>query len=114
MHHFNEGSLLGCYRSLEGNKSVGADKISKAQYGIELDKNIKDLISRMKRLQYHPAAVKQVLIAKENKAGATRPLGISNFEDKIVQKMSTRSNIRTNVLEMLLWFQGRKRLSSCC
>ena len=41
----------------------------------------------MKQMQYRPAAVRQVLIAKEGKVGATRPLGISNFEDKVVQKM---------------------------
>src|SRR5262249_42075635 len=34
-----------------------------------------------------PAPVREVLIPKEGKPGATRPLGISNLEDKIVQKM---------------------------
>lgn len=34
--------------------------------------------------------MKQVLIPKEGKPGATRPLGISNLEDKIVQKMMQR------------------------
>ena len=38
-------------------------------------------------MAYIPGAVRQVLIPKEGKPGATRPLGISNFEDKIVQKM---------------------------
>ena len=42
---------------------------------------------RMKRMAYQPAPVRQVLIPKEGKPGATRPLGISNLEDKIVQKM---------------------------
>jgi len=39
----------------------------------------------MKRMAYRPQAVRQVLIPKEGKAGATRPLGISNFEDKLIQ-----------------------------
>ncbi len=38
-------------------------------------------------MAYTPGPVRQVLIPKEGKPGATRPLGISNFEDKIVQRM---------------------------
>ena len=41
----------------------------------------------MRRMAYIPGSVRQVLIPKEGKPGATRPLGISNFEDKIVQRM---------------------------
>ena len=41
----------------------------------------------MKRMAYIPGPVRQVLIPKEGKPGATRPLGISNFEDKIIQRM---------------------------
>ena len=39
----------------------------------------------MKRMGYRPGPVRQVLISKGDKAGAMRPLGISNFEDKLVQ-----------------------------
>jgi group II intron reverse transcriptase/maturase len=66
---------------------VGIDGIDKNQYGQNLESNIKDLITRMKRMAYCPGNVRQVLIPKEGKPGATRPLGISNLEDKIVQKM---------------------------
>jgi RNA-directed DNA polymerase len=44
-------------------------------------------MDRMKRMAYIPGPVRQVLIPKEGKQGAVRPLGISNFEDKIIQKM---------------------------
>jgi hypothetical protein len=90
MHHFNAESLADCFHTLAPNKAVGADKVRKEQYGAELENNLQGLLNRMKQMQYRPAAVKQVLIAKEGKAGATRPLGISNFEDKIVQKMMHR------------------------
>ena len=90
MHHFNEKSLEECYHSLAGSKAVGADRVTKEQYGNELGENLKSLINQMKQMQYRPKAVRQVLIAKAGKAGATRPLGISNFEDKIVQKMMHR------------------------
>lgn len=87
MHLFNEESLAGCFHALEGKKAVGTDGIDKAAYGRGLNDNLKELVERMKRMAYRPASVRQVLIPKEGKPGATRPLGISNFEDKIVQKM---------------------------
>ena len=40
----------------------------------------------MKRMSYRPGPVRQVLIPKEGKPGATRPLGISNLLDKLVQR----------------------------
>jgi len=90
MHHFNVESLTECFNALNGKKAVGVDGISKAEYEMELGKNIRDLIERMKRMAYRPGPVRQTLIPKEGKPGATRPLGISNFEDKIVQKMTQR------------------------
>lgn len=86
MHHINVNSLRSCFKRLDGNKAIGADKISKEMYGENLEQNLGDLIARMKRMAYKPGPVRQVLIAKEGKPGATRPLGISNLEDKLVQK----------------------------
>lgn len=87
MHLFNEGSLKECFHELDANKAVGIDGVDKVSYGLNLDKNIKILIGNMKNMAYRPSPVREVLIPKEGKAGATRPLGISIFEDKIVQKM---------------------------
>lgn len=86
MHHINEDSLRDCYNKLDGKKAVGADGITKWDYGENLDANLKDLIDRMKRFAYRPSPVREVLIPKEGKKGATRPLGICIFEDKLVQK----------------------------
>lgn len=90
MHHINESSLKECFYQLSGNKAVGADGVTKAEYEVSLDENLEDLISRMKQMSYRPGPVRQVLIPKEGMANATRPLGISNFEDKLVQKMIQR------------------------
>jgi RNA-directed DNA polymerase len=87
MHHFNEDSLKECFHALDGKKAVGADGIDKETYGKDLDQNISKLIAQMKAMAYRPGPVREVLIPKEGKPGATRPLGISGFEDKIVQKM---------------------------
>jgi RNA-directed DNA polymerase len=86
MHHINEGSLRRCFDKLDGKKALGVDGISKEEYGKNLKANLEDLLARMKRMSYRPQAVRQVLIPKEGKPGATRPLGISCFEDKLVQR----------------------------
>ena len=90
MHHFNESSLKECFHQLSADRAVGVDGITKADYAVNLDANLKDLIGRMKRMAYRPGPVRRVLIPKEGKPNATRPLGISSFEDKIVQKMMQR------------------------
>lgn len=87
MHLFNEGSLKECFHKLDGKKALGIDGIDKDNYGLKLDENIKNLIGKMKDMAYRPSPVRETLIPKEGKKGATRPLGISTFEDKIVQKM---------------------------
>ena len=87
IHHFNVESLRACFHELDGKKAIGSDGIDKVSYGKELEANLQNLMERMKRMAYIPGSVRQVLIPKEGKAGATRPLGISNFEDKLIQKM---------------------------
>ncbi len=87
MHLFNQESLIDCFRELDKNKAVGIDGVTKMNYGANLYGNIDQLITKMKGMAYRPGPVKEVLIPKEGKPGATRPLGISNLEDKIVQKM---------------------------
>jgi RNA-directed DNA polymerase len=90
MHLFNEESLTACYHELDGRKALGLDRVSKEQYGVDLQMNIQDLLARMKKMAYRPQPVRKVLIPKEGKPGDTRPLGISNLEDKIVQSMTKK------------------------
>lgn len=87
---FNKDSLEECFNMLDGKKAIGVDGVTKSEYAAKLGENLEDLIRRMKQMAYRPGPVRQVLIPKEGKKGATRPLGISNFEDKIVQKMMQR------------------------
>ena len=90
MHLYNVESLAACFNELDGRKAVGADGVTKEAYGEKLGQNLLDLIDRMKRMAYRPGPVRQVLIPKEGKPGAKRPLGIGNLEDKIVQKMTQK------------------------
>jgi group II intron reverse transcriptase/maturase len=90
MHHFNVESLTTCFHELDGKKATGIDRVTKADYGRALSSNLEGLAERMKRMTYRPGPVRQVLIPKDGKAGAFRPLGIANFEDKVVQKMMAK------------------------
>ena len=90
MPHFSKESLMGCFNELDGNKAVGADGIGKAVYGADVSDKLTILIEKMKSMSYRPGPVREVLIPKEGKSGETRPLGISNFEDKIVQLMTSK------------------------
>jgi RNA-directed DNA polymerase len=90
MHFYNEESLLKCFHMLDGKKAVGVDKMTKEQYGENLIGNIGNLLDRMKKMAYRPGNIREVMIEKEDKPGAFRPLGISNFEDKMIQKQTAK------------------------
>ncbi len=90
MHLFNPESLIECFHELDKDKAVGVDGVTKMAYGANLYSNIDQLMIQMKKMAYRPGPVREVLIPKEGKPGATRPLGISNLEDKIVQKMTQK------------------------
>ena len=62
---------------------MGVDGITKEQYGQDLVGNLQDLHERLKTKRYRHQPIRRVHIPKDN--GKTRPMGISAFEDKIVQ-----------------------------
>lgn len=90
-HHITDvDNLRACYNSLDGDKAVGVDGITKEEYGRRLEENLLDLSERLKRMGYKPQPKRRVYIPK---AGSTkkRPLGISCFEDKIVEESVRRT-----------------------
>lgn len=90
MHHVNVDSLHECYHLLDGKKAIGIDGVTKEQYGENLENNLEELISKMRSMSYRPSAVRRVEIPKPGQPGKSRPLGISNFEDKLIQKQFQR------------------------
>lgn len=87
MHLFNEDALAVCYHELDAKKAIGVDGVDKAKYGLRLTENIQELVGKLKNMAYIPSNILEVKIPKEGSVGKTRSLGISNFEDKLCQKM---------------------------
>lgn len=82
-HLIDEAALGRAYSRLRANAAVGVDGVSKEMYGRSLEANLQDLHRRMRDKCYRHQPIRRVYIPKPN--GKKRPLGISAFEDKVVQ-----------------------------
>lgn len=85
-HHVTDiDNLRRCYDELNGKKAVGVDGVTKAVYGENLEENLQDLSRRLKRMGYKPQPKRRRYVPKPGSAKG-RPLGISCFEDKLVEQ----------------------------
>jgi RNA-directed DNA polymerase len=82
-HLIDELALACAYYRQREDAAVGVDGVTKEQYGQNLGPNLQDLHQRLRSQRYRHQPIRRVHIPKDN--GKTRPLGISAFEDKIVQ-----------------------------
>lgn len=80
----DEEFLAACYGALKKKKAPGVDGVTVEEYGKNLEKNLQDLVRRMKAKRYYPQPVRRVYIPKRD-GSKLRPLGIPAVEDKIVQ-----------------------------
>ena len=83
IHFVNKETLKEQHKKQQRNSASGIDKMTKDEYGINLEENIENLIERMKKFSYKPLPVRRTYIPKAN--GKLRPLGIPAYEDKLVQ-----------------------------
>ncbi len=84
-HHVTDvDNLRACYQLLNGSKAVGVDGVTKEQYGENLEESLQILSDRLKRMGYKPRPKRRSYIPKAGSEKG-RPLGISCFEDKIVE-----------------------------
>jgi RNA-directed DNA polymerase len=85
-HHVSDrDNLHACFQRMERDKAPGVDGVTKEQYEEDLEGNLQDLESRLKRLGYRPQPVRRKRIPKPGST-KTRPLGIPCFEDQLVQR----------------------------
>jgi group II intron reverse transcriptase/maturase len=82
-HRIDVPALERAYHRMRKDAAVGVDGITKEAYGQNLEANLRDLHARLKTKRYRHQPIRRVHIPKEK--GKTRPIGISAFEDKLVQ-----------------------------
>jgi RNA-directed DNA polymerase len=82
-HLIDVAALERAYHRQRSDAAVGVDGVTKEQYGQNLEANLQDLHARLKDKQYRHQPIRRVRIPKGQ--GQTRPIGISAFEDKLVQ-----------------------------
>jgi len=90
-HHICDvDNLRACYDALDARKATGEDGVTKEEYGRNLEENLRDLSGRLKRMGYRPRPKRRSYIPKPGSEKG-RPLGISDFEDKIVEKATKQT-----------------------
>jgi group II intron reverse transcriptase/maturase len=87
-HLINKEMLKSCHESMDGDKAVGIDGVTKADYEVDIDKNLDELVEKLKRRAYKPQPARRTEIRKPN--GKMRPLSIYCYEDKLVQEALRR------------------------
>lgn len=81
-------ALYESCHSLRKDAAPGVDGVTYADYGNDLDANLRGLLDRLKSKRYRAPHVKRCHIPKGN--GKLRPLGLPTLEDKIVQHAASR------------------------
>lgn len=84
-HVYDVDNLRQCYNELDAKKAPGIDKMTKARYGENLEENLKSLSDKLAKMAYIPPPTRRTYIPKAG-SDKMRPLGISCFEAKIVEK----------------------------
>lgn len=82
--YINADTLRAIHKTMDRKKAYGIDKVTKEDYEKNLEENLANLVKRMKNGSYRPNPTRRVYIPKETK-GKMRPLGISCYEDKLVE-----------------------------
>jgi hypothetical protein len=71
-HLLTEEFLKGCYGEMNHQAAAGIDQVSYASYGEKLDRNIADLVKRLRENRYRAKDIRRVWIPKPD--GRQRPL----------------------------------------
>ena len=83
-HLIDKGLLRRAYELTRKDGAVGVDGQEGTAYGEKLEANLDDLHQRLRECRYQAPCIKRVWLSKED--GGQRPIGITTFEDKVVQR----------------------------
>ena len=83
-HRMDIDFLTEAYHRVRKDGAPGLSGVTAKDYQRNLEDNLTDLHQRLKDQMYEAPTIKRVWIDKDN--GKKRPIGLTEFEDKIVQK----------------------------
>jgi RNA-directed DNA polymerase len=84
LHHVTVERLEAGYRAIRPGAAAGVDGVTWADYGQNLEGNLRELHARVQRGAYRARPTRRVLIPKPD--GRRRPLGVAALEDKVLQR----------------------------
>jgi len=84
IHRMDVDFLREAFNRLRKDGAAGLSGVTVKDYGRNLEANLIDLHERLREKRYIAPLIKRVWIDKEG--GKKRPIGLSEIEDKIVQK----------------------------
>ena len=84
-HLIDVDALRRAYQGQRSAAAVGIDGVTKETYGQDLEANLRVLHEKLRSKRWRHQPIRRVHIPKDK--GKTRPIGISCFEDKIVQSV---------------------------
>jgi len=84
MHHVDVNFLREAYRRTRKDAKPGTDGVTAEEYALSLEENLQNLYERMRGGRYEAPPVKRAWLEKDD--GSKRPIGMPQFEDKIVQR----------------------------
>ena len=79
--------MLEAYRLTRKDGAPGIDGVTAADYEVNLEANLSNLLERIKSGRYRAPPVRRSYIPKAD--GSQRMLGIPTFEDKLAQRAVT-------------------------
>ena len=85
-HHIDIEWMLTAHARTRKDGAVGVDGQTAAEYEVNLEANLQNLLDRAKSGTYVAPPVRRVHIPKAGSPKETRPLGIPTYEDKILQR----------------------------
>jgi len=84
-HYLDVEWLKAAYERVKPDSAPGVDGQSWAEYGKDLERNLQDLLNRVKSGTYVAPPVLRVQIPKGD-GKETRPIGMPTLEDKVLQR----------------------------
>ena len=84
-HHIDLEWLYEAYRRTRKDGATGIDGQTAEQYAEKLEENLFSLLGRVKSGTYRAPPIRRVHIPKGD-GSQTRPIGVTTFEDKVLQR----------------------------